>query len=318
VDHNSGAFYLIMALLIGFGILGTVVYYFFRFGFKTDFDKDLDRVAQDEPSEPEQIAPAKDDIISEAKKQIVPKQEPELAEGPDSIEPVGQVKSPQPTAGETESAPPSEAAMPAAPAPEKPAATKDMSQVMEKTRQSFFSRLKSVFSSEKGLEGEDLEDLEEILYTSDLGPQTVQRLMDAVEEHLSGADKSDLDKVVGSLKSEMAKIFSELQHLRAEPETLEDALSWPAKPGDLQVWLIVGVNGAGKTTTIGKLANLVAKKGLKAMVAAGDTFRAAAGEQLKAWSERARLRFFHLRMSPTPRQWHLMRARRLRPKALMW
>jgi hypothetical protein len=210
VDHNSGAFYLIMALLIGFGILGTVVYYFFRFGFKTDFDKDLDRVAQDEPSEPEQIAPAKDDIISEAKKQIVPKQEPELAEGPDSIEPVGQVKSPQPTAGETESAPPSEAAMPAAPAPEKPAATKDMSQVMEKTRQSFFSRLKSVFSSEKGLEGEDLEDLEEILYTSDLGPQTVQRLMDAVEEHLSGADKSDLDKVVGSLKSEMAKIFSEL------------------------------------------------------------------------------------------------------------
>ncbi|NQZ00860.1 MAG: signal recognition particle-docking protein FtsY [Bdellovibrionales bacterium] len=167
-----------------------------------------------------------------------------------------------------------------------------MSQVMEKTRASFFSRLKSVFSAEKGLEGEDLEDLEEILYTSDLGPQTVQRLMDAVEEHLSGADKKDLDKVVGSLKSEMSKIFSELEHLRVEPDNLEDAFSWPSEPGDLQVWLIVGVNGAGKTTTIGKLANVVAKKGLKAMVAAGDTFRAAAGEQLKAWSERAQVEIF--------------------------
>ena len=86
-------------------------------------------------------------------------------------------------------------------------APKDVSDVLEKTRTSFFSRLKSVFSSESGLESGDLEDLEEILYTSDLGPQTVQRLMEAMEEHLSGADKRNLDKVVESLKFEMNNIF---------------------------------------------------------------------------------------------------------------
>ena len=289
MDHNSGAFYLAMALLVGFGVLATVVYYFFRFGFRTDYDRDTERVSQTE-SQPEQIAPAQDDDVISQLKQRIPelKQALEISEQSDP-EQVDQKVSVE---AENTSLDQVSEQSPAAPASTEKPKPKDMSQVMEKTRASFFSRLKSVFSAEKGLEGEDLEDLEEILYTSDLGPQTVQRLMDAVEEHLSGADKKDLDKVVGSLKSEMSKIFSELEHLRVEPDNLEDAFSWPSEPGDLQVWLIVGVNGAGKTTTIGKLANVVAKKGLKAMVAAGDTFRAAAGEQLKAWSERAQVEIF--------------------------
>ncbi|MEO0336579.1 MAG: signal recognition particle-docking protein FtsY, partial [Pseudomonadota bacterium] len=281
MDHNSGAFYFVMALLIGLGVFGTAIYYFFRFGFRTDHDKDIERVNR-EQSALDQIAPSDDnDVISQVQRQaLIPEEKEEVA---------------TPLTSDTELGSgvlPPESERPLVQSePEKPK-TKDMSQVMEKTRQSFFNRLKSVFSNESGLQGEDLEDLEEILYTSDLGPQTVQRLMDAVEEHLNGADKRDLNKIVESLKSEMAKIFSELQSLREEPDSLEDAFSWPTEKGDLQVWLIVGVNGAGKTTTIGKLANLIAKKGLKAMVAAGDTFRAAAGEQLKAWSERAQVEIF--------------------------
>ena len=263
MDHNSGAFYFIMILLVLFGVGATAVYYFFRFGIKTDFDKDQEK-AISESTEPKALPVESKDSLSQQLSEAEDKAKSEKL-----VEPVPQ------------KVPVSE--------PPKP---KEISSALEATRSSFFSKLKSVFSGEQKLSDDELESLEEILYTSDLGPQTVQRLMESVEQQLSGAEKKDLDKVVGSLKLEMNKIFSELDTEKKDPETLEQAFEWPTESGHLQVWLIVGVNGAGKTTTIGKLANLVAKKGLKAMVAAGDTFRAAAGEQLKAWSERAQVEIF--------------------------
>ena len=84
LDHNSGAFYLAMALLVGFGVLATVVYYFFRFGFRTDYDRDTERVSQTE-SQPEQIAPAQDDDVIAQLKQRIPelKQALEVSEQSD-------------------------------------------------------------------------------------------------------------------------------------------------------------------------------------------------------------------------------------------
>ncbi|MCB0384542.1 MAG: signal recognition particle-docking protein FtsY, partial [Bdellovibrionales bacterium] len=110
---------------------------------------------------------------------------------------------------------------------------------------------------------------------------------------LDGKKKSDVSLVREALREEMLHIFGEVQNGSAGVEDVAQVLHFA---GDLdfipQVWLIVGVNGVGKTTTIGKLANAVARSGKKVVVAAGDTFRAAAGDQLKVWSERAQVEIF--------------------------
>lgn len=133
----------------------------------------------------------------------------------------------------------------------------------------------------------NLEEIEEVLYTSDIGPQSVQRLLAAVDESLSRSEKKDADLVKTAIKNEMLSIFEKSQGLSSEHDLLADILKQTPS-----VLLIVGVNGAGKTTTIGKLSARLAKSGKKVLVAAGDTFRAAAGEQLRAWTERAQVEIF--------------------------
>lgn len=202
---------------------------------------------------------------------------------------------------------------------------KPLSSALEKTRGSFFGRLRSIFSQKDLLTAGELEEIEEILYTSDLGPQTVQRLLDAVEGKLRSSGSGGFDSVREAIKAEMIAIFdSAPAKLRSngngsaiEPisngngnghshdwdvaraivhhageeylEGLENLNIWNHKPA---VLLVVGVNGAGKTTTIGKLSRRIAQSGRKVLVAAGDTFRAAAGEQLKVWTERAAVEIF--------------------------
>lgn len=178
---------------------------------------------------------------------------------------------------------------------------KPLSAALVNTRSSFFGRLKSMFTSRQTLSANELEDLEEILYTSDLGPQTVQRLMDAVEARLKSEGGSGFEAVRDALKTEMLTIFRHREPATIHPATihhgseeylegLEQLGIWDHKPA---VIMVVGVNGAGKTTTIGKLARRLAQSGRKVLVAAGDTFRAAAGDQLKIWTERAQVEIFH-------------------------
>lgn len=152
------------------------------------------------------------------------------------------------------------------------------------TRDSFWGKIQGKLSGQ--IDSEQIEMLEEILYTSDLGPLTVTRLLDSVENSLSRNEKKSLATVKSSLKSEVGTILNGVPKMGTTPfENFETR----TKP---QVWMIVGVNGVGKTTTIGKLAHLAASKGAKVMVAAGDTFRAAAQSQLKVWSERAQVEIF--------------------------
>ena len=194
---------------------------------------------------------------------------------------------------------------------------KSLSSALVNTRGSFIGRIKSLFGSKPKLEGAELEELEEILYTSDLGPMTVQRLLAAVETRMKADGSSGFESVRAALKTEMLEIFAqasrELQpvppkederHLRLVApeieasenagaeyiETLENLAIWGHKPA---VIMVVGVNGAGKTTTIGKLSRRIAQSGRKVMVAAGDTFRAAAGDQLKIWTERAQVEIYN-------------------------
>ncbi|MBK9321553.1 MAG: signal recognition particle-docking protein FtsY [Bdellovibrionaceae bacterium] len=155
----------------------------------------------------------------------------------------------------------------------------DLRKALSKTEENIFGRIKSLLSIGDGL-STHLEQIEEVLYTSDLGPQTVQKLMGALED-LNRKEKADLNRVREVLKKEMQEVFS-----RVAGSTLNLASEGPT------VLMIVGVNGAGKTTTIGKLSAQFASQGKRVLVAAGDTFRAAAGDQLKIWTERAQVEIF--------------------------
>lgn len=128
--------------------------------------------------------------------------------------------------------------------------------------------------TKRKLDGEALEDLEDILIQADLGVETAMAITTRLEDERFGKEVSE-DEIKTVLADEVAKVLDPV----AEPLKVAPA----RKP---HVILMVGVNGAGKTTTIGKLASKIAALGMKPMLAAGDTFRAAAIEQLKVWGER--------------------------------
>lgn len=171
-------------------------------------------------------------------------------------------------------------------APQLPEAPPSLSSTLRGTRESFWGKIQASVMGTGEISGEQLETIEEILYTSDLGPSTVTRLLDSVENQLSRQDKKSLDTVKSSLKEEVRSILTSVPKMGHTPFENWETRSKP------QIWMIVGVNGAGKTTTIGKLAYLAVEKGARVLVAAGDTFRAAAQSQLKVWSERAQVEIF--------------------------
>ena len=158
----------------------------------------------------------------------------------------------------------------------------DLHSALKKTEENFFGRIRRAFLNPD--KKTVLEAVEEILYTSDLGPLTVQKLLSVVEEQLSGKEMAKIDSVKAALREQMEDILRPFHPNSAElklPELLKKATSGPT------VLMIVGVNGAGKTTSIGKISAQLASLNYKVLVAAGDTFRAAAGGQLKTWTDRA-------------------------------
>jgi fused signal recognition particle receptor len=161
---------------------------------------------------------------------------------------------------------------------------KSLQEALEKTREGFWGKVKNQFSGQTNINKNDLEQLEEALYTSDLGPKTVNHLIEKVSASLL-EDNMNIEQLHTSLKTELNSIF-------VDNHSSELSLS---KNHKTSVWMVVGVNGAGKTTTIGKLASQEVEKGKRVLIAAGDTFRAAADEQLKVWATRAEVEIF----SPT-------------------
>lgn len=164
---------------------------------------------------------------------------------------------------------------------------------LSKTRASLFGRIQNLFGGRQTLSESEREELEEVLYTADLGPRTVQDLLDHVFTKLKSTGETGFEAVRRELHHKMSEILTareaEIRALEQKaPEFSEVGLNrlaiFEAKPA---VLMVVGVNGAGKTTTIGKLSAKLAGKGMRVLVAAGDTFRAAAGEQLKTWTDRA-------------------------------
>ena len=148
-----------------------------------------------------------------------------------------------------------------------------LSDGLSRSSQELSSNIAGVFTKRK-LDEETLQDLEDVLIRADLGMETALRITDALSASRYGRDVSDAE-VRAIMAEEVEKVLA--------PVAMPLELDLSNKP---HVILVVGVNGTGKTTTIGKLAAKLTAGGLKVMLAAGDTFRAAAIEQLKIWGER--------------------------------
>ncbi len=145
---------------------------------------------------------------------------------------------------------------------------------LAKTRGGFVARLGKLFGKKK-IDATTLDELEQVLFTADIGPRAADRIFQAVKLSLSKNELDDTDKIWAKIKQTSREILAvdapELDLDRAHPFVL----------------LVLGVNGVGKTTTIGKLAAKWKASGKKVLLAAGDTFRAAATEQLEEWAKRA-------------------------------
>ena len=158
---------------------------------------------------------------------------------------------------------------------------------LAKTRQQFVGTLDNLFYGEKEIDEEFLEELEEILLTSDLGVKTSYRLFSQIEEKVSHKELENPAHLRAFLQGEIGTIL----------KRSESAWELDSKP---YVIMTIGVNGVGKTTTIGKLASIFAKQKKKVVLGAADTFRAAAVEQLTIWAERAKVPIIKQNMGADP------------------
>ena len=145
---------------------------------------------------------------------------------------------------------------------------------LNKTKKSFDEKINNVFSNFRKVDEEFLDELEEVLIMSDIGVETSTKIIDSLRERIKKEKIEGEEEVKKALREEMQKIL----------DVADISLHLNTKPS---VILVIGVNGVGKTTSIGKIANRLAQDGKKVVVAAADTFRAAAVEQLEIWAKRA-------------------------------
>ena len=149
-----------------------------------------------------------------------------------------------------------------------------LKQGLTRTKEAITGKVNEVFSNFRKVDENLLEELEEALILSDVGAETAMKIVDNLRKRIKLEKIEDSEKVKDALKEEIYKILTEK----------DNSLNLSTKPA---IMLVVGVNGAGKTTSIGKIAANLKAEGKKVLVAAADTFRAAAIEQLEVWTERA-------------------------------
>jgi fused signal recognition particle receptor len=150
---------------------------------------------------------------------------------------------------------------------------------VEKSREGVFARIAGLFEQPRPIDDELWDELEDLLLQADVGVHTTDQLLEILHNEVELGNAENSKDLYQLLREELVLSMSEVA-----PAAPEELLS---PPGQLGVILVVGVNGVGKTTSIAKLADFYKRQGRQVMLAAGDTFRAAAIDQLKLWGERA-------------------------------
>ncbi|MBQ5753400.1 MAG: signal recognition particle-docking protein FtsY [Alistipes sp.] len=164
---------------------------------------------------------------------------------------------------------------------------------LEKTKQGFFSKLTRAVAGRSTVDADVLDDLEEVLITSDVGVDTTVKIIERIEQRVARDKYINSTELQGILRDEIALLMEEAEGSR-------ENFGLDVKEGEPYVVMVVGVNGAGKTTTIGKLAAQLTKAGKKVYIGAADTFRAAAIDQLGVWAERAGATMIRQEMGSDP------------------
>ncbi len=164
---------------------------------------------------------------------------------------------------------------------------------LEKTKTSFFSKLSKAVAGKSKVDDDVLDNLEEVLISSDVGVNTTLKIIDRIEERVSKDKYLGTEELNKILREEIAGLLSETHVGEATDFIIPEA----KKP---YVLMVVGVNGVGKTTTIGKLAYQFKKQGKKVVLGAADTFRAAAIDQLQVWADRVDVPIVRQQMGSDP------------------
>jgi fused signal recognition particle receptor len=172
-------------------------------------------------------------------------------------------------------------------------AKQNLDKGLEKTKETFFTKLTKVVAGKSKVDDEVLDNLEETLVASDVGVETTLKIIKRIEKRVADDKFLGTDELNIILREEIAGLLSETNN----GEATEFVIPVNVKP---YVIMVVGVNGVGKTTTIGKLANQFKKKGYKVILGAGDTFRAAAIDQLQIWADRVGVPIVRQQMGSDP------------------
>ena len=164
---------------------------------------------------------------------------------------------------------------------------------LEKSKTSFFSKLNKIIVGKSKIDNDFLDDLEEILISSDVGVNTTLKIIERIESRVAKDKYTGLNELNLLLKEEISLLLSENESLTSNDFEIPNSKN-------PYVIMVVGVNGVGKTTTIGKLANQLKSKGLNVILGAGDTFRAAAIDQLQIWADRVGIPIIKQEMGSDP------------------
>lgn len=164
---------------------------------------------------------------------------------------------------------------------------------LEKTKTSFFNKLSKAVAGKSKVDDDVLDNLEEVLVSSDVGVETTLKIIDQIEARVSKDKYFGTDELNRILREEIAALLAMTNTGNETDFTIPDT----DRP---YVIMVVGVNGVGKTTTIGKMAAQFKKKGLKVVLGAADTFRAAAIDQLQVWADRVDVPMIRQEMGSDP------------------
>ncbi len=169
----------------------------------------------------------------------------------------------------------------------------DLDQGLEKTKESFLGKISRAITGKSIVDEATLDELEDALISSDVGLETTVRIINRLKEKVADVKYTSSDELQVIIRDVIIGLLDEKDGKQLQDFELDSA----KKP---YVLLVVGVNGVGKTTTIGKLAYQYNAKGYKVVIGAGDTFRAAAVDQLKIWADRVGCHFFSKGMNTDP------------------